>query len=184
MMAIDTDSLLPSAHGTLEQLFELVRAHDAPGRPAFAGPVGSHLRHVIEHFEALVFPAQPGHVDYDQRPRDRALETSTAVARQRLARLAQELMAWPEHALRAPLLVAGVIGPLGEQRFAVPSTVGRELVFVTSHAVHHLALLQPHCRQHGLTTDRHFGKAPATIAHERATARLHHAAKEAPCTTH
>lgn len=184
MMAIDTDSLLHSAQATLEQLAALVRAHDAPGSPAFAGPVGSHLRHVIEHFEALVFPAQPGHIDYDQRPRDRALETDTAVARQRLARLAQELVAWPAHALRSPLLVAGVTGEFGEQRFSVPSTVGRELVFVTSHAVHHLALLQPHCRQHGLATDGHFGKAPATIAHERAAARHHPPTKEVSCTTH
>lgn len=183
-MPIDTDSLLRSAHGTLDQLLALVRAHDVPGRPPFAGLVGSHLRHVIEHFEALVFQPQAGHVDYDRRPRDRTLESSTAVARERLARLAAALATWSAESLRAPLLVSGVAGAVGELAFTVPSTAGRELVFVTSHAVHHLALLQAHCSQHGLTTDRHFGKAPATIAHERAAAHRHHLTKEVPCPTH
>ena len=55
----------------------------------------------------------------------------------------------------------------GEFNFEVESSLGRELVFVASHAVHHYALLAAHLRQLGLPVPEGFGLAPATVAHAR-----------------
>jgi hypothetical protein len=145
-----------------------VFAHDGPQRPSFAGPVGSHLRHIVEHYEALLFAGQPGVIDYDSRPRCRELETQPAEAARRLGALRAKLADYPADGLDAPVQVLGLAGSAGEFAFAVPSSVARELVFVASHAIHHYALLAAHCQQHGIPIPADFGKAPATVAHERA----------------
>lgn len=152
----------------LNQALSLVAAHQKPDAPDYAYPVGAHLRHVIEHYEALLLPSEPGVVDYDQRPRDRELATQAAVAQTRLHRLLRRLAQWSEANLGAPLQVRGLGGLAGDFHFAVNSSLGRELVFVASHAIHHYALLQPHCTRNGIAISAEFGRAPATVAHERA----------------
>ena len=179
-----TQDLLQFSIDVLDQAMALVALHELPGAPDYALPVGAHLRHVIEHCEALVFPVEPGVVDYDQRPRDRELERQPAVARARLTALQTRLRAWTDAHLAAPRQVRGLGGLAGDFGFAVQSTLGRELVFVASHAIHHYALLQAHCRQHGILTGAQFGRAPATVAHDRSAqpAALKPASKETPCT--
>lgn len=163
----DPDPLLAFNQQMLDQALALVAFHAAPGAPGYAGPVGSHLRHVIEHWDALVFPARPGCVAYDARPRDPALDTSPSLAERRLMALRQQLAGWTPDALAAQVLVHGVCGSAGEFHFSVTSTVGRELAFVATHAVHHFALLKEHCLRSGIAIDADFGKAPATVASER-----------------
>lgn len=164
--APDTQRLLQFSIGVLTQALALVVSHEQPGAPDYATPVGAHLRHVIEHYEALLWPAEPGSVDYDRRPRDRELERVPAVARARLEALQARLRQWSETPLDAPLKVRGLGGLAGDFEFAVASSSGRELVFVASHAIHHFALLRAHCMQHGISINAHFGRAPATVAHE------------------
>ena len=159
--------LLAHNRQMLDQALALVAAHTEPGAPRYAGPVGSHLRHLIEHWDALVFPAQPGCVDYDARPRDPALDTSPSLAHMRLLALRQQLASWGAGALAAPVHVRGVCGLAGESAFSVPSSIGRELAFVATHAVHHFALLKAHCLDHGIAIAADFGKAPATVASVR-----------------
>jgi hypothetical protein len=162
----ETTRLRHFNHEVIAQALALVARFEAPGAPAYAGPVGSHLRHIVEHYDALLAPPVPGEVDYDQRPRDRVLERCSAVAGRRLLALQQRLSETGA-ALDTPVRVLGRAGLGGEFEFSVASTLGRELVFVGSHAVHHYALLQTWCRQHGIDTGADFGKAPATVAHER-----------------
>lgn len=162
----DAAILLQFNRQLLEQALELVAAHDAPGAPAYGTYAGAHVRHVIEHYEALLFAPQASLVDYDARSRDRAVEHSTALACSRLLRLAQRLFDWPAVALAAPIRVRTRGGVFGEVALCNLSTVGRELMFLASHAVHHFALLQVYCLQHGISTAPNFGKAPATVAHE------------------
>ena len=128
---------------------------------------GRTSRHVIEHYEALLSPTLPGIVDYDQRPRDRELERSGRLARTRLMALLERLSDSGHLDLDATVSVHGQAGLAGDLGFVVTSTIGRELVSVASHAVHHFALLHAHCLQHGIPTGENFGKAPATVAHER-----------------
>jgi hypothetical protein len=190
MPAASTDdlrALLVFNQQVLDQALALVALHARPGGPPYAGPVGSHLRHIIEHYDALLFPAQPGVVDYDSRARDRELETRPEVASRRLQVLALRLQDVPDTWLAQPVQVLGVAGTQGEFTFAAPSSLSRELAFVASHAVHHFALLKTHCQQRGLPTPACFGKAPATVAHERAqspaAAEPRPTSKDVPCPT-
>jgi hypothetical protein len=163
-----TDRLLAFNQQLIEQALALVAAHGAGSRRCFAGPAGAHLRHVIEHYEALVFPAAPGVVDYDNRPRDRELESSPTLAGTRLQALHDHLGAWPPQLLDAAVQVHGQGGIAGGFNFTVTSCIGRELAFLASHTVHHFALLAPYCRQHAIQTPADFGQAPSTVAHANA----------------
>ena len=119
----------------------------------------------------------------DPRPRDRALERLPAVARVRLEALQAQLRHWTGAPLAAPLQVRGLGGLSGEFEFEVQSSAGRELVFVASHAIHHFALLQAHCTQHGIAINAQFGRAPSTVANERAALPVltKLTSKETPC---
>ena len=169
----------------LDQALSLVVAHQLPGAPEYAHPVGAHLRHLIEHYEALILPIEPGVVDYDRRPRDRQLTTEPSVARARLQGLLRRLAGWTYRSLGEPLQVRGAAGLAGEFHFSFESSLGRELIFVASHAIHHFALLQPHCLRHGIPISAEFGRAPATVAHERANPTRpltpEHATRRPPC---
>lgn len=161
----DAERLLRFNHQLIDQALALVAAHEVPGAPAYAQQTGPHLRHVIEHYEALVLRDAHSLVDYDRRPRDRELERDPRLARARLCALKQQLADWPDALLEQPLSVHGQGGPAGEFDFATHSSIGRELVFLASHATHHYALLQLYCEQQGIATDPNFGRAPATVAH-------------------
>lgn len=151
----------------IEDALALVAEHDLAGRPAYAGLVGTHIRHVIEHCEALLAPTLSGVVDYDQRPRDPELERSGCLARMRLLALRQRLNDWADADLDATVSVHGNTGLGGGTAFVVESSIGRELVSVAIHTVHHFALLHAYCLQHGIPVNKNFGKAPATVAYER-----------------
>lgn len=169
------ERLLGFNQQVLDQALAVVGAHAVPGAPhrvpPFAEPVGAHLRHVVEHYEALVRGQPLGVVDYDGRPRDRKLEASPTLARDRLVGLREVLGQWTPDMLDRPVRVLGQGGITGDFDFCVTSSVGRELVFLASHAVHHFALLAKHLRRHGVPVPAHFGKAPATVANEIATHR-------------
>ncbi len=162
---------------TIDQALALVAAYREAGGAAFAGTVGAHLRHVIEHYDALLSPAMADEVHYDRRARDRALEQDPALAHARLQAIREHLSQHHLPDMNMPLRVHGVGGLAGELPFSVESTFGRELAFVAAHAVHHYALLQLHCLQNGIELGADFGKAPATVAFER-----EHATPSTPST--
>ncbi|HET7526956.1 MAG TPA: hypothetical protein VFK10_13530 [Burkholderiaceae bacterium] len=161
--------LLQFNAAVLGQAFPLVAAHWLPGAPAYSYPIGAHLRHVIEHYEALLLPEEPGVVDYDSRPRDRELQRNPYVALRRLHLLVRRLDDWAGASLDAPVQVRGLGGLAGDFGFAVISSLARELVFAASHAIHHYALLKPHCIQLGIPISAEFGRAPSTVAYQSAS---------------
>jgi hypothetical protein len=169
------ERLLGFNQQVIDQALAVVGEHAAPGArhtaPPYAGPVGAHLRHVVEHYEALVNGLTLGVVDYDGRPRDCQLESSPTLARARLLGLRQVLGQWTPDMLDRAVQVLGLCGVAGDFDFRVASSVGRELVFLAGHAVHHFALLAAHMQRHGVPVPAHFGKAPGTVANEMATRR-------------
>ena len=170
----DAARLLHFNRQLLDQALALLSAHEAPNAPPFGEQTGPHLRHLIEHYEALVFRGDSDGIDYDRRSRDRAVENDPALARARIVALQQRLSGWSDATLDESLRLSGQAGTVGEFEFAVASSVGRELVFLASHAVHHFAVLHVYCLQHGLLVDADLGRAPATVAHDRLERQQRH----------
>lgn len=140
-----------------------------PQHEAFAARLGPHLRHVIEHYEALLSGSDPQLVDYDHRARDRQLETDPQLAVWRIERLIEALQTLVTSSREAgEIVTVGVrMGLAGEAFGLMPSTLARELHFVASHAIHHYAVLRDSLLQQGITLPAGFGKAPETVRFER-----------------
>jgi hypothetical protein len=125
--------------------------------------VGGHVRHCLDHLDALLSGLRRGEVDYDQRQRGTAVEISRQAALDALREL-QELLAvqtFAEHQpLRLSVLVSSSVPPV-----CVGTTVGRELGSVLSHTIHHNSLIAVMAALLGVAVPERFGYAPSTIAH-------------------
>jgi hypothetical protein len=126
--------------------------------------VGGHVRHSLDHVEALLVGLEKGEICYDQRQRGTAVETRRDSALHAIRHLERRLLAFPVHAESRPLrllaLVSSSLPPV-----EVETTVGRELAFVLSHTVHHNALIAVQALTLGVKIPERFGYAPSTIAH-------------------
>lgn len=159
--------LIDFTHQVLDQLLDFVRQHEGDGAPSYKGPGGSHLRHIIEHYETLTRGGDC--LDYDNRARDQILETTASLARERLHQIKSAINEYQQQDLDRAIQVKGMDGLQGEYQYLVGSTVARELVFLASHAIHHCAILRPYCEANGIVVGSFFGIAPSTVAHQLAT---------------
>jgi len=173
-MSVNPD--LDAALGLLDQASDLAARVD-PGswtspRPEFRdSTLGQHLRHTLEHLEALVAGVESGTVDYDARARDASLETSPAAARRRCHQLATSLAELGESFPPSqPLCVTASSASSGESP-ARESSFGRELQFVVSHTIHHFAIVAAICHRLDIAVDAELGIAPSTLKHRRSMAR-------------
>ena len=134
--------------------------------------VGPHLRHIIEHYLALVkaLASRDRCVCYDARDRDPRIQTDPAATLAALEQLSDSFEALAQDQglnLQTPLVTKLLAGARGEIELTVETTLGRELLFLSSHTVHHFAPLGQYCRNAGVELGHDFGKAPATMAFEQ-----------------
>lgn len=141
----------------------------APMSELVEATIGQHVRHCLDHFAALARGLDAGRIDYDARQRNTALERDAVAAAGVANDLAAALPALlADVATDTPVLVRAAAATHG----AVPwlaSTLGRELQFVASHTVHHLAMMAAVCRRRGIGLPDAFGVAPSTLRHRNAT---------------
>lgn len=135
----------------------------APADPCHGSSIGQQARHIIEHGEAMV-AAVDGDADYHHRSRDTATEQSRSHARLRLQRLIQALA--ERVALvdgDSPVNVRHVLSGRSERaEVSLASSLGRELMFLQSHTIHHMALIGIMARLQGVAVPAGFGVAPST----------------------
>jgi uncharacterized damage-inducible protein DinB len=126
-----------------------------------SGSVGAHLRHILDHVNALLAVDRTGGITYDHRQRDTALEQSRLVAIAALGRAATDLRARLNYWAERPLALQTIVrrgGPL----VPVSTSLARELVFVLQHTIHHQALIALLLNQRGMELPSQFGYAPST----------------------
>lgn len=149
--------------------------------------LGKHVRHILEHYQTLIdapelfpelspkrFPElspEPSQsmasLDYENRLREAALENSPAQAQARIHQLQVGLKALstiPHDTLlilRYPTEEPEHIASINA--LPLPSSLGRELAFLTSHSIHHMALLGLLCDQLDIALPRTFGVHPSTL---------------------
>lgn len=159
--------LIQANHALLEQAVTLISELDEadyvqPMQAFASGSIGQHLRHVLDHYHAL-YARQEGLIDYDHRRRDNPVESSKGLA---LAEIERILTILPT-LVDQPVRVRSEVSPHVQQVDEMNSSLKRELLFVTSHAVHHFALIALLLRLQGMAVPADFGVAPATLSHQR-----------------
>ena len=135
--------------------------------PVAHSGVGSHFRHCLDFYRCFLAGLETGRVDYDARSRDRETEKSrerAAAAIEEiigaLRRIAEETA--PDHSLEI-----SVDCPSDHQEIWSRSTVLREMQTLTTHTVHHYALISMLLRLQGQDPGAEFGIAPSTLKFEK-----------------
>lgn len=131
----------------------------------FHSPLGAHLRHCIDHVDALLNGIASGEICYDRRERGTAIEQDRAVGLEATLGRAKLVRAISDDTLRSPIVVCAMVDPSAPE-MAFNSTVAREVLYVFHHTVHHTALMSAQATNMGIQPDPRAGRAPATIAHD------------------
>jgi len=139
-------------------------------KPHFPSSVGAHIRHVIDHFLALQNANTTGHVNYNIRHRHNQVEQVIEHAIEALENINEWLLGLSEEDRNARVMVTSEIDITDTKSATCESTLERELVFASSHAIHHYALVRIICALQDKSIPEFFGYAPATITHINKTA--------------
>ncbi|HAD12027.1 MAG TPA: hypothetical protein DCF33_06265 [Saprospirales bacterium] len=122
--------------------------------------LGQHFRHILEFFICLEKGRPEGRVDYASRERNLLFEDSPGIARQAIESFAEKLEQLD------PSEKLDFVAEFGfEDRPSYQSTLGRELVFVYDHAIHHLAIIKIglRCQFPHIQINKDLGVSPSTI---------------------
>ncbi|KDN49409.1 hypothetical protein RSAG8_02111, partial [Rhizoctonia solani AG-8 WAC10335] len=134
--------------------------------------IGKHLRHARDHYvllykavlEATSAKSQaPAALSYDIRIRDTPMETSIAAGLEAFREVIEQLEDISKYTPEdLPVILTSDTGPCQQ---VLNTTFGRELWFVSLHAIHHWAMVRVIAGEQDLKVDTDFGMAPSTINH-------------------
>jgi hypothetical protein len=122
--------------------------------------VGSHLRHVLEFYECFLGGLRFGQIDYDSRQRDETLENSRYAAAAKICSIMERLGTVSTCRVDATIQVRV---ENADADVYLRSTIGRELQALSSHTIHHFALIAVTLRAHGYAVNPDFGMSPSTL---------------------
>jgi uncharacterized damage-inducible protein DinB len=153
----------------LRQLADVIRAmtddqYQRKPVGVVSSNVGGHVRHSLDHVDALLLAVVKSEISYDNRQRGTEVETSRVAALDAIQRQERELLAFPADVVHRPLRLSALVSSCLPS-IEVETTVGRELAFVLSHTVHHNALIAVMALTLGVKVPERFGYAPSTLAH-------------------
>lgn len=166
------DALIKTNIGWLRQALELLDWVDDEAfatSPAGMEPhrAGAHLRHIVEFYQAFLGGVASFHIDYDARRRDPEIERSRKAASAAIRTIIRELSSCPALRFDAIVWVRMEDAPAS----AIPETymessIDRELQVLSSHTIHHFALIAMTVRLHGVPVPPEFGMAPSTLRYQ------------------
>ncbi len=155
--------------GQLVQLLQSLTPAQYQQRSGVHGQhtIGKHVRHIIDHYDSFLqslSSRSDNRLDYEHRERDPALESDPLTAAMRLRKLSTELGA---HSELSHTVALGMVHQEGDAHLTTPTSVGRELAFLSSHTIHHMAILGLLVEAAGMTLPEEFGVHPSTLRHWR-----------------
>lgn len=156
--------VLEELHGVLGDLTDDEYARK-PGA-LVTSSIGAHVRHCLDHVQALLGAAETEVLDYEQRARGSDVETNRRTAIEMIGSLRERIGRLPGFAFRRPVVVSMMLTSDGEP-VRLLSTLGRETAYVLSHTIHHNALIGTIVKLLGGRLPERFGYAPSTIAHQK-----------------
>lgn len=170
MPSSEIEALIDENVRTLSQLSHFVRKLSPEQyRKAFGAlrrhSIGKHVRHIVDHYDALleaIAESAPGQLDYERRKRDAVLEDWPQLAVQRIDEIDRRLQRLKQPPERGALRLAY---RTDNEVLALGSSAGREVAFLTSHTIHHMAIIGLLAESLGLALHDSFGVHPSTLRH-------------------
>lgn len=156
-LILDTKTILAQ----LQQILDSVSSDEYRHQPAYqTSSIGAHVRHILDHYSTLLSRSSD-HINYEKRDRDPDLQADPALAS---ALIEAHVSNLDDLEITQPLW-------LDEDNhhgaFQLPTTMGRELSFVLSHTIHHLATIKSIMAELDLEVPADVGIAFATLKYEQ-----------------
>lgn len=129
--------------------------------------VGAHMRHILDRYLSFFKGINSGCIDYDDRQRDKSIETNPQAAEFALTSIARRIKDLNLDTQRERTITMQEAVHHSGPAVAIGSTVNRELMALVTHSIHHLAIIALIVRPFGYELGADFGKAPSTIIFER-----------------
>jgi hypothetical protein len=136
-------------------------------KPHFASSAGAHMRHILDHYLALKDGLNQGFINYNKRKRHSNVESCPQTALLKWQEVEKWLIEVSLLDADTPLIVVCEASVNKTQNTQTTSTLARELVFVSSHAIHHFSLLAVINSLLGNKDKINFGIAPSTATYLR-----------------
>lgn len=127
-----------------------------PKDHTFTGTIGSHTRHIIEFYNQLMKAENYSNINYDGRERNTLIESSIAIAIQNI----DSVIAF----FNTSTFDFSTNYSVTSNNTIYNSSLGRELIYLAEHTVHHLALIRMIAEADGYTfvAAEKFGIAEST----------------------
>lgn len=161
--------LLTAIHQSLEELNDLLeQISDAdyaiPCHELSNATIGEHTRHIIEMFQCLLSQYEIGVVNYDQRQRNKLIQTNSEFALSQIKEI-QNALEKENKKIALQQIVDG-------EEIFIESNYFRELLYNLEHCIHHQALIKVAILMNGkLEVNENFGVARSTIAYRQRCAQ-------------
>lgn len=133
----------------------------------YAGQIGSHVRHCLDHFTSLIDGIKVGLIDFDRRERDPRIEASRSLALARISEIEEGLQQLNIKYLPSTIKVVVMEGLDDRQKRVLVSSLPREIHYVSMHTVHHLAMIRILAKDGGALWPKDIGVALSTIAYQK-----------------
>lgn len=120
--------------------------------------IGGHTRHIAEFLVQLIKDYEHGTISYDDRERDKNIETDPKFASRKFKEINRNLAQLPQKKLYLKQIY-------GEETLLIETTLDREVVYNIEHTIHHQALIKVALNHFNLShiVCGNFGVAPSTI---------------------
>lgn len=130
--------------------------------PYFMSSAGAHMRHILDHYQAIINGLSEGLIDYDKRSRGGVIESSPKAAQALIVEISAFLQALSPQQLQQTIKLSTEISVIDKQVAIVETTLAREIIFTGSHSVHHLATIKHIAQAQEIEVEGSLGIAPAT----------------------
>jgi uncharacterized damage-inducible protein DinB len=135
--------------------------------PNFISSAGSHMRHIIDHYLALMSGLKTNVIDYDKRVRGSNIESAPKLAVTQLNEISDWIKSLTDTQLNRFITLQTEVSVTNQNVQSVQTSLARELVFAGSHAVHHYAMIAQISFAQTKALPQTFGLAPATATYMR-----------------
>lgn len=175
---MNNNTICPSITGSLEAIDQSLslcalldnNSYTFKAQPYVQSSIGEHLRHILDLFFALINEPNVGVVDYDHRRRGASVETKLDVGISELTQVKTWLQQLDSSRLDASITILSEATISSQKVCEMASSLRRELLFVASHTIHHLAIIKVITTHCDIETSEHLGYAPATATYLRGQA--------------
>ena len=151
-----------------DQILSIISQENFTDDSNGSSSIGAHIRHFLDRFHCFFAGLAGASIDYDARKRDPEIEQNVEAATFALESVARRIEQLQHLPFCNELIGVKESVLSSSPPVEISSTLERELMGLITHSIHHLAIIAPLARSFGHQMDSDFGKAPSTIAYERA----------------